>query len=60
MQRSTMHKTYSCGLQALKMYPDGPPEVRLGLAYCLLRNGKFEMAAVAFFWRASFKASFLA
>ncbi len=35
-------------MQALKMHPDGPPDVRLGLAQCLFRLGKFKTAELAF------------
>lgn len=35
-------------MQALKMHPNAPPDVRLGLAQCLFRLGKFKMAELAY------------
>ena len=35
-------------VQALKTHPNAPPDVRLGLAQCLFRLGKFKMAEMAF------------
>ena len=35
-------------VQALRAHPNGPPEIRLGLAQCLFRLGKFKLAEAAF------------
>ena len=35
-------------MQALKKHPGGPPEIRVGLAQCLFRMGKFKQAEAAF------------